>query len=292
MDERWNNQAEYHDDCWVDRFKEGHNSGSHAMHYGIYPDDDQDHQHAKRQTNDLVAAHIDWDTNHQTFLDIGCGVGGTAIHLGKVARDAGIHPDHWQLVGIAGSQQQLILATELATQEGVQDHVEFFAMDFHNLVLNDDEDTDLVYAIESMCQSWDKGQVLREIKRVLRPGGTFVHIDGCLTVGVKETETWKDCQHLVDAVCKGFALTDLYDIPLDSHLVETWTDEDIGDISTQDLTDLVMPGIARSAEKARPMIDDTEPGSRWRDHLLACIAIFQLFDRGIMKYKMTTVDKR
>ena len=307
MDERWKNQAEYHDQCWVARFKDGHNSGSHAIHYGIYDQHDRDPQDAKRQTNErILDAIFEFNVNGEpdkagetglNIIDLGCGVGGTAIHIAKVARDWGHPPGYWQITGIAGSHEQKNLATALAVQERVQDRCGFLVAAFHDLYDIPAASMHFAYAVESIVLAWDKREVFRQVKRVLVPGGMFMHIDGCRSdVNPKledgHTRSLSADQHSLDAVLKGFALPDLYETPVDTELVLAWTPDGIDDLLVQDITESVLPGIARSAEKARPMIDDSEPGSRWRDHLLACVAMHHLFVHDLMHYRITTVTKR
>ncbi|UJR38736.1 hypothetical protein I4U23_031401 [Adineta vaga] len=101
-------------------------------------------------------------------LDIGCGVGGP---LRRIARLTGAH-----ITGITISQYQVQRAREI----GVPDNCEFIHGDFMNLPFEDNS-FDYVYAIESVCHAPDKSKCFTEVFRVLKPGGSFVGYDACLT---------------------------------------------------------------------------------------------------------------
>jgi cyclopropane-fatty-acyl-phospholipid synthase len=65
----------------------------------------------------------------QQILDIGCGWGGMAITLAKLA-DVRVH-------GITLSEEQMALAVERAHKEGVADRVTFELIDYRDLALRD-----------------------------------------------------------------------------------------------------------------------------------------------------------
>jgi sterol 24-C-methyltransferase len=50
--------------------------------------------------------------------------------------------------------------------------------DYHDLSQFDSESFDIVFVIEALCYSIQKDKVFNEVKRVLKPGGLFIIIDG------------------------------------------------------------------------------------------------------------------
>ncbi|CAF0903240.1 unnamed protein product [Rotaria sordida] len=101
-------------------------------------------------------------------LDIGCGVGGP---LRRIARLTGAH-----VTGITISPYQVQRAIAI----GVPDNCQFIEGDFMELPFENNS-FDHVYAIESICHAPEKSKCFAEVFRVLKPGGSFVGYDVCLT---------------------------------------------------------------------------------------------------------------
>ncbi|CAF1118749.1 unnamed protein product [Adineta ricciae] len=101
-------------------------------------------------------------------LDIGCGVGGP---LRRIAYLSGAH-----ITGVTISEYQVQRAREI----DVPANCEFVHGDFMNLPFEDNT-FDHVYAIESVCHAPNKAKCLAEVFRVLKPGGSFVGYDACVT---------------------------------------------------------------------------------------------------------------
>ncbi|TQS34950.1 hypothetical protein Golomagni_04647 [Golovinomyces magnicellulatus] len=97
-------------------------------------------------------------------LDVGCGVGGPAREIVKFT---GCH-----VTGINITEYQVQRATRYAQREGLSDKLEFVQGDFMNLPFPD-YSFDAVYAIEATCHAPSLAAVYSEIRRVLKPGGTF-----------------------------------------------------------------------------------------------------------------------
>ena len=98
-------------------------------------------------------------------LDAGCGVGGTAIYLGK----------HFgcKVVGISITERQVELARKNAKAAGVDQLVQFETQNF--MSTNFKEETfDAVIGMESICYARPKLDFLKEAKRVLKKGGRLV----------------------------------------------------------------------------------------------------------------------
>ncbi len=102
------------------------------------------------------------------LLDVGCGVGGPAL---RIARRTGA-----AVTGISVSQEQVAHANELARAASLPDRLVFQHLNAMELPYAD-ASFDAVLAIESMVHMPDRAQVLREMRRVLRPGGRIVLTD-------------------------------------------------------------------------------------------------------------------
>ncbi len=95
-------------------------------------------------------------------LDAGCGSGETAIFL---ARRHSV-----RVTGVTVSGFELDQARSRSVAAGLEDQVDFRHGDYMRLPFPDGS-FDAVLALESLQNAPDLGQVLRELHRVLRPGG-------------------------------------------------------------------------------------------------------------------------
>ncbi len=139
------------------------------IHVGYWtgPDDPSTNTEAQNRLTDLLIEGVALAPG-QTLLDVGCGVGGPAIRLGQRTGA--------RVVGITISASQVERATMLADQHGVADRVRFERADAMALPFAD-ESFDAAWAFESLLHMPDRSRVLREVWRVLRPGGRFALTD-------------------------------------------------------------------------------------------------------------------
>ncbi|MEU5445190.1 SAM-dependent methyltransferase [Streptomyces griseofuscus] len=139
------------------------------LHVGYWHDDADDApiEKATDQLTDQLIARLA-PAPGQRILDVGCGVGEPAFRL---ARTADV-----EVVGVSISAYQVGRAGERARDFGLADRVSFRHADAAELPFPDGS-FDGGWAFESLIHMPDKEKVLREIKRVLRPGATLVLAD-------------------------------------------------------------------------------------------------------------------
>ncbi|CAF1011314.1 unnamed protein product [Adineta steineri] len=101
-------------------------------------------------------------------LDIGCGVGGP---LRRIAYLSGAH-----VTGVTISPYQIQRAKAI----GVPANCQFIQGDFMQLPFEDNT-FDHVYVIEAACHAPEKAKCFAEVNRVLKPGGSFIGYDWCMT---------------------------------------------------------------------------------------------------------------
>ncbi|MBS35391.1 MAG: SAM-dependent methyltransferase [Thiotrichales bacterium] len=103
------------------------------------------------------------------MLDIGCGVGGAAVHLATSYRPA-------KVLGIDIEADLIERCRRLADKLQVSDRVEFQQVTPGPLVCNN-VSFDLVFSKDAIIHIEDKHALANDIYRVLRPGGWFCASD-------------------------------------------------------------------------------------------------------------------
>lgn len=116
----------------------------------------------------------------QHLLDVGCGVGMTAIRLAQ-RTDAGV-------TGVTNSSWQVGEATRRANAAGLRGQVRIEYGDAAALSYPDGS-FDAVLSFESLPHAQDRGRWLREMVRVLRPGGRAVLTEFAEQIPLTEAET-------------------------------------------------------------------------------------------------------
>ncbi|GJG89103.1 hypothetical protein tb265_42840 [Gemmatimonadetes bacterium T265] len=109
-------------------------------------------------------------------LEVGSGSGGPAVYL---ARAAGC-----RVTGVDVNAHGVATAEALARAAGVGDRVQFQALDASRPLPFADDTFDAVVSNDAMCHLADRGAVLRDWCRVLRPGGRVLYTDAMVVTGV------------------------------------------------------------------------------------------------------------
>jgi cyclopropane fatty-acyl-phospholipid synthase-like methyltransferase len=110
------------------------------------------------------------------LLDLGCGLGATLRSFARRLPDA-------KLTGVTRVPWQVEHARSLNNADGCGERVCIVEGDYEDIPLLPCAGYDGVYALESSCHAHgaDKGLLLREAHRLLRPGGRIVVADGFLS---------------------------------------------------------------------------------------------------------------
>jgi len=103
------------------------------------------------------------DASGKKVLDIGCGCGGAAIHLIKKHGAKSV-------LGIDTESLVIQRAEELATKNNLSSFANFFSVKPGPLNIPD-ESVDLVFSKEVFLHIPDKDDLIKDIYRVLKPGG-------------------------------------------------------------------------------------------------------------------------
>lgn len=135
------------------------------------------------------------------LIDLGCGAGAVSRTMAKKCPNA-------KIKGVTLSPSQVRMAARLNERENLGNRIEIFKGDYANLPFAD-QTADAVWAAESACYADGAGKenLIREMRRVLKPGGRFAVAD-CF---VKQPE--KEFSFLIgkcyQSVCDCWALTEM-----------------------------------------------------------------------------------
>jgi len=276
--------ATYYEDVWLMKMENGWSDG--CIHYGLHIDGMN--TKPKMNTNRLIENTLVREMPPRSIekgwnvLDLGCGIGGTLKHLWSKQKRA------WRLAGICSSpKEERIAAMSLPTW------VDVVALDYHDLSLTEHfYDLHGVYAVESLCQSWDRPRVLANVWYALAPGGVFLVLDAMLDgdppddygPGPVGEKTLKD---LYDDVRSGFHVPDLYEVPLMTELVTAGFEVE----QELDFTPNVAESIFDSAGRAIYRDGTNCIPLRKQLHGLACVGMAALLAHKKLRYTLTIARK-
>ena len=167
------------------------------IHHGLWSAEDALRQHphaspraAQEALTDTLATLADIQRG-QHVLDVGCGMGGSSIRLGKHRQ--------CQVTGITLSGVQRRWATLAARLQGVADSVCFQRADVEQVTF-EPASFDVVWSIECTEHLFDKAAFFRRASGWLRPGG---RIAICAWLAAEDAAQ-AGLRDQVEAVCDAF----------------------------------------------------------------------------------------
>ena len=176
---------------------------THCIHHGYYEKGIRTHIQSVINMNDFIGRLLNLDSEIKQckkILDAGCGIGGTVVYFAKKF-------PNMKFTGINIVPDHIEVAKNLAKEEKVLSNTEFFIKDFEDTDLSSNQ-FDAIYLMESSCYALQKRMLIREMYRILKPGGILVIIDVFRTL----VELNPVLINIYDSFCKGWGLSDLIDI--------------------------------------------------------------------------------
>lgn len=158
-----------------------------AVHYGIWLESTKTFSEALQNTNHFLANIAEIQAGAR-ILDAGCGVGGSAFFLAEKYKAF--------VTGITISEKQLAFANRKLDANKLTGHLDFKLEDYTKTSFQDDE-FDLVWAIESLTSAPSKENFVREAYRIVKPGGKVIIADYFASEKTssqdKLLEKWQKC---------------------------------------------------------------------------------------------------
>jgi sterol 24-C-methyltransferase len=105
-------------------------------------------------------------------LDVGCGVGGPMMEIGRFSRA--------KITGLNNNAYQISRGQRYVEKNGLEQNCDFMKADFMKIP-QPDATYDAIYAIEATCHAPSKVGIYSEIFRVLKPGALFAAYEWLMT---------------------------------------------------------------------------------------------------------------
>jgi sarcosine/dimethylglycine N-methyltransferase len=142
--------------------------GGEDIHIGLYESASEAIPSASQRTVETMAERLGKLGPQSRVVDLGAGYGGAARWLAQKARC------HVACVNL--SEIQNARNRELSAAAGLTDRIEVIDGTFEDIPY-EDATFDVVWSQDSILHSGDRARVLREVDRVLKPGGQFIFTD-------------------------------------------------------------------------------------------------------------------
>ncbi|MEF8792511.1 SAM-dependent methyltransferase [Thiohalorhabdus sp.] len=152
--------------------------GGEDLHIGMYQSEDESIFDASVRTVHHMADQVRQTINASTRVcDIGAGYGGTARHLVK---RFGCHVDALNLSEVENERDR-----QMNKEQGLDHLIDVYDGSFDDTPFADNS-FGLVWCQDSILHADDREVVLKEVDRILKPGGEFIFTDPMQTDDVPE----------------------------------------------------------------------------------------------------------
>lgn len=190
--------------------------GGEDIHIGLYENDSEDIAEASARTVHHMASKLDLKPGTRV-IDIGAGYGGAARYL---ASETGAHVTCLNL-----SEKENERNRRLTAEQGLEDKIEVVHGLFEDIPFPDNS-FDVVWSQEAILHSGDRTRVLKEVSRVLKPGGDFIFTDPMQADDIDDASAFQsiyDRIHLPDMDSIEFYRATLEDLGFETVEIEDLT---------------------------------------------------------------------
>ena len=142
--------------------------GGQDIHIGLYDPPNEEIASASRKTVERMRGMLRGLGPSSKVLDLGAGYGGAARHL---AKHSGSHVTCLNLSEVQNERNRA-----LNKEESLEHLIDVIDGNFEDIPASFDE-FDVIWSQDAFLHSGNRVQVLREIDRVLKPGGVLIFTD-------------------------------------------------------------------------------------------------------------------
>ncbi|MEJ2170954.1 MAG: methyltransferase domain-containing protein, partial [Desulfobacterales bacterium] len=142
--------------------------GGEDIHIGMYQSDQHPITEASHETVKHMASLLEGLDENSKVLDIGAGYGGAARYLASTFGCS--------VVALNLSEKENERDRELNRQQGLEDKITVVDGSFEEIPFENSR-FDVVWSQDAILHSGNRELVLREVSRVLNPGGIFIFTD-------------------------------------------------------------------------------------------------------------------
>ncbi|MCC5969857.1 MAG: methyltransferase domain-containing protein [Pararhodobacter sp.] len=252
-----------------------------AKHFGYHPTGRKvSEREAQNLLHDLVIERLGLSAGDRV-LDAGCGQGVVASDL---ARKTGC-----QIDGITVLDFEVPKAQARAKAAGVSARTRFQLMDY-SATSFDDATFDAAYTTETLSHSPDIRQTLREIHRVLKPGGRVAFFE----YSIADTKAFTAREWtLFERVARGSAMVGLHEFRND-RFHEVMEAAGFHDVQTENITANMLPSLQRLQRFALlPYYLATWPFGRQEQNpnRSAAVIYHAMARKGLVRYNIFSARK-
>lgn len=173
-------------------------SKEYNMHFGLAIFNVFNREKMLKKMNNYVLQKAGFfKKENNNFIDVGCGCGGTLRQGCKEEKNK-------KITGVTLSDWQINKCKEICEEQNIK-NATVLNEDYHNLPF-EDEQFDGGYALESICHSENREQVIKEASRVLKKGSEFVIGDGFMKIDTSKGS--KFFKRTYKSMCEGWAIPD------------------------------------------------------------------------------------
>ena len=248
-----------------------------AMHYGFWEKDTRNLFAAQQNQNEYVNKKLNFQPG-ESILDAGCGVGGTMVYLASNY--------NLPIIGINISSEQIKKADKYSKKYNVDGLIKFSKQNFQDTNFPNDS-FDKIYTIESGgCYANPVNSFVKEIFRILKPGGQILVVDGFMAKPRKDLDS-KNLRRLKK-------LSDVWGLP-ETNTYKYWLSE----IRTGGFENVIWEDLTSKIKKTSRImfVLAVVAGPIWLllyylrffnkarySNLMACLRQYKLFKNGSLAY--------
>ncbi|WP_236974684.1 SAM-dependent methyltransferase [Membranihabitans maritimus] len=142
--------------------------GGEDIHVGIYETENDKIFDASKRTQERMLSHLGKISANDKVIDLGSGYGGAARYLAKLF--------NCRVTALNLSDVENKKARQLNKEKGYDNTIEVIDGYFEDIPF-DDNSFDIAWSQDAFLHSPDREQVIKEVSRILKPGGKFIFTD-------------------------------------------------------------------------------------------------------------------